>query len=202
MAWAAFYPSVRPLPLPSSLTPRRPHLRALLTQNLFLPPSRSALLQPSHDRVLPNLLARFGLVFKGALPVYAALHTLPAVFLKRRKLVRRKTPQAEEDAPADEGAVGDVEQEKGPVDSSTAALGLNIGRSASGLQTPKRSSPPAAAGWTRWWRQIHWAELLKLLRRAVVGTVRSGTFLALFVVIYHCALPSPLLGSWMRSSGS
>jgi hypothetical protein len=150
--------------------------------------STSALLQPTHDRVLPNLLARFGLVFKGALPVYAALHTLPAVFLKRGSLVRRRKVVVE-DAPlpeVDDSGLLAVQLATTP--SSMTALELKLTPTANAEQAKAVSSGRRTSAWASWWRKIHWAEVLKILRRSIVGTARSGTFLALFVVIYHGVL--------------
>lgn len=159
-----------------------------------------ALLQPSHDRVLPNLLSRFGLVFKGALPVYAALHTLPAVFLKRGSLVRRKTNA--EDAPrSDSGevaakviVVADEAKPSVTPPTGTNGLGFELGPSRTAKVKTLSRPPTATKTWQSWWRKIHWAEVIKILRRAVVGTARSGTFLALFVLIYHGQ--SPVNATW------
>ncbi|KAL7417966.1 hypothetical protein BDY24DRAFT_4964 [Mrakia frigida] len=112
-------------------------------------------LHPDHDSCTMNLVARFFLVFKHMLPVYGALHFIPQLIFKRRLLFSQPS-SSDPPSPISD----DLDGEK---------------------------TPPALEGRRRTMRAggINWKELTKLLWRGIKGTLRSGSFLGGFVVIFH-----------------
>lgn len=48
--------------------------------------------------------------------------------------------------------------------------------------------------------RVNWSEVWKMLWRSLKGTARSGSFLSMFVVIYHGKSPSLLLLPFSRDS--
>lgn len=153
--------------------------RSILARLIMSPtsPFLSALLHPTHTNCVPNLATRFALVFRHVLPTYASLHCIPPLIFKRDLLFNRRSPPR---SAAEEGKVEEIEgglasaQEGAEVVVKTEGQGV-VRLVAEHGEVKKR---PLKG-------RVNWKEVWKMLWRSVRGTVRSGSFLSMFVVIYH-----------------